>query len=75
MRIPIPATTATYDGTNTDVEVALLAVAQCPHGHNIAYVVPEVEDLAHYQQKATTWAIEHANECTGAKTATNLKAA
>lgn len=65
MRIPIPAEYAVYDGINTDVTVALLAVAQCPHGHNIAYNVPDVEDLAYYQAKATTWAINHSNDCPG----------
>ncbi|WP_369167798.1 hypothetical protein AB5J49_07990 [Streptomyces sp. R28] len=67
MRIPIPDSTAAYDGTNTAVTVALLAAARCPHGHNVIYTVPDVEDLDHYQQKATTWAIHHANECTGAE--------
>jgi len=70
----IPDTNAAYDGTNTEVTVALLAAAECPHGHNIAYVIPDLEDADYYQQKATAWAIGHANECTGAKKAT-LKAA
>lgn len=75
MRIPIPDTTAVYDGTNTDVTVALLAVAQCPHGHNIAYTVPDVEDLPYFNNKAAMWAQEHANSCTGATTTPILKAA
>lgn len=66
MHIPIPDTTATYDGTKADVTVALLAVAQCAHGHNIAYVVPDAEDLPYYNTKAAQWAQKHANECSGA---------
>ena len=69
MRIPIPDATAVCYATNTDVTVALLAVAQCPHGHNIAYTVPDIEDLDYFQQKATRWATEHANTCTGAQKA------
>jgi hypothetical protein len=69
MRIPIPDTTATYDGTNTDVTVALLAVAQCPHGHNVAYTVPDVEDLPYFNNKAAQWAQEHSDTCTGAQEA------
>jgi hypothetical protein len=70
----IPDTNAAYDGSATAVTVALLAAAECPHGHNIAYNVPDIEDLDHYQQKATQWAIDHANTCTGAQRA-HLKAA
>ncbi|MFE5890491.1 hypothetical protein ACFQ6E_16345 [Streptomyces sp. NPDC056462] len=70
MRIPTPATTAQYDGDTTAVEVALLAVAQCPHGHNIAFTVPDYEDLDYYQQKCTTWALAHADDCPGPTSAT-----
>ncbi|MFG1668788.1 hypothetical protein [Streptomyces sp. NRRL F-5140] len=70
MRIPIPATTAVHDGDNTAVEVALLAVAQCPHGHNTAFTVPDYEDLDYFQQKATAWARAHASTCPGPASST-----
>ncbi|MFJ9749577.1 hypothetical protein [Streptomyces chartreusis] len=70
MRIPIPATTAVYDGDTIAVEVALLAVAECPHGHNIAFTVPDYEDLDYFQHKSTTWALAHANDCPGPTSAT-----
>lgn len=74
MIIPIPDINAECDGTNTTVTVALLAVAQCPHGHNIAYCVPDYEDLDYFTSKAAKWAQEHADECTGVKPAA-IKAA
>jgi len=73
--IPIPGDTAEYDGTNTTVTVALLAVAQCPHGHNIAYTVPDAEDLDYYSDKAAKWAQEHADNCPGLAITANIYAA
>jgi hypothetical protein len=65
MLIPIPASTTDHEGTNTTVTLALLVAAQCPHGHNIAYTVPDVEDLTYYSNKAARWAQEHADQCDG----------
>ncbi|MEU8749748.1 hypothetical protein [Streptomyces chartreusis] len=70
MLIPIPATTAVHDGNGTAVEIALLTVAQCPYGHNIAFTVPDYEDLDYFQQKATAWAGAHASTCPGPTSST-----
>lgn len=68
MPIPIPGP-AEYDGANTVVTVALLAVAQCVHGHNVAYTMPDVEDFPYFSDKAARWAQEHADDCPGAPAA------
>ncbi|MFD7705659.1 hypothetical protein [Streptomyces sp. NPDC059786] len=72
--IPIPDARAAYKGTATTVTVALLAVAQCPNGHNIIYTVPDVEDLGHYTGKTATWADEHADKCPGPSAAVTAEA-
>lgn len=72
--IPIPDVCADYDGATTTVTVAMLAVAQCPHGHNIVYTIPDVEDADYYNGKAAGWAVEHARDCPGPRAAVTAAA-
>ncbi|HEY9375237.1 hypothetical protein [Streptomyces sp.] len=60
-----PAGTGGYEGTATAVNVAILAAAECPHGHRVTYNVPDTDDIPHYARKATDWALTHADTCTG----------
>lgn len=71
----IPDSTVVHTGTNTTVTFALIAVARCPHGHEVAYTVPDYDDLDYFTTKAADWADEHASNCPGAKAATIPRAA
>lgn len=61
----IPAGTGGYEGTATTVSVAILAAAECPHGHRIVLDVPDAGDIPDHARKVTDWAREHAESCTG----------
>ena len=69
MRIPIPDSNPEYDGARTTVTVAILAVAQCPHGHAEILNVPDTDHITDHARRVTDWAIEHADTCTGTRRA------
>jgi hypothetical protein len=72
--ITVPDSSIVHTGTHTTVAVALVAVARCPHGHEVVYAIPDYDDLDYITTKAADWADEHASNCPGAKAAT-LRAA
>lgn len=65
MQITIPDNILSR-GTNATVNIGLVAAAHCPHGHGVAYNVPDLDQLDHYTLLAAEWAHQHANTCPGA---------
>lgn len=61
----IPSQTLDFEGEHATVTVALLAVAQCVHGHNTAHVIPDTADARYAESKVAQWASGHAKTCTG----------